>query len=161
VKKQIANSEYSYVRNRDLRDFDFTAAAICLSKAIEIWLEETIVRPLIAIPTIRPLLVNSKGKSISADYATLGNIACFLTELERRIRVDSWLRNDISNLIPNILPPEIGVLEYDIWDISKNYRNGWAHKKLMPRTLYEEYRLKAIEFFNSWAPKWKRHKGFN
>lgn len=151
VKKQIANSEYSYTKNRELRDFDFTAASICLSKAIEIWLETSVVRPLLTIPATMRLLVNPKGYPIPAGQATLGSIANFLSNVGEKAISDPWVRNDVVRLIPNMPARDYEKLSGDVRLVATRYRNGWAHKKIMPRALYEEYRKYAADFFVRWA----------
>jgi cytoplasmic iron level regulating protein YaaA (DUF328/UPF0246 family) len=155
VKNQIANSEYSYDRNRDLRDYDFTSASICLSKAVEIWLQDTVVSPLITIPDVRKFLKNKSGKLIAARRATLGNISCFLETVGKRLYYDSWLRNDIKNIMPEVGPSDFEELEKEIAVIASKYRNGWAHREPMPKTTYEEFRIEAHRFFTKWVPKWK------
>jgi hypothetical protein len=157
IRKQIANSEYSYVRNRDLLEFDFTSASICLSKAIEIWLEDTIAGPLMTIPEVRPLLKNSSGDPISAHDATIGNISYFLSRVGRGIG-KGWLRNEVAKLFPYIHPHDIEELRSELTTIALGYRNEWAHREPMARAVYEEFRCKACEFFIRWVPRWKKGK---
>jgi len=157
VRNQAANSEYSYMRNRDLRDFDFTAASICLSKAIEIWLEETIVAPLATIPAVRQLLKNRANKVISPHKATIGDVSHFFSRLGFKI-TSGLLRIDAAKVFPLINPEILEELSGDLDKIALGYRNGWAHKDPMPREVYETFRDAAVEFFNGWVPKWRKAK---
>jgi hypothetical protein len=143
------------MRNQDLRDFDFTSASICLSKAIEIWLEETIVTPLTDIAAIRPLLKNAGGKVIFPHKATIGDVSHFLAEIGLR-STGGWRRVDIAKLFPSILPQDFNELSGDLETIRLSYRNGWAHKDPMSQAVYVNFRDYAVEFFNQWVPRWKK-----
>ena len=155
VRNQIANSEFSYMRNRDLREFDFTAASICLSKAIEIWLEITIVAPLATIPAVRQLLRNRANKVISPHKATIGDVSHFFSRLGLGI-TGGLLRIDSAKVFPSINPEVLEELSGDLVKVALGFRNGWAHKDPMPREVYERFRDAAVEFFNQWVPRWKK-----
>lgn len=157
IRNQIANSEYSYVRNRDLSGFDFTSASICLSKAIEIWLEKTIVEPLTSLPMLRPLLKQKSGDMISPHEATIGNVSYFLKRVRHEVN-GGWLGYDVSKLFPEIKPLDFEELTAELGTIASEYRNGWAHKDPMPREVYEAFRSKACEFLKKWVPRWKQGK---
>lgn len=154
IRNQIANSEYSYARNRDLSEFDFTSASICLCKAIEIWLERTITKPLTSLPKLRPLLKNSRGDVISAEEATIGNVAYFLKSVKKGMG-QGWIGYEVSKVFPVVHSPDFEELRVELEAIASDYRNGYAHKEPMQRVVYEEFRLKACDFFKKWVPVWK------
>lgn len=157
IRNQIANSEYSYARNRDLPGFDFTSASICLSKAVEIWLEKSIVEPLTSLPKLRTLLKNAKGSAISPYEATIGNVSYFLKSVKKAMS-GGWIGYHVSKTFPAVRSLDFEELSAELEVIASDYRNGWAHKKPMPRTVYEEFRVKACEFFKKWVPRWKAEK---
>ena len=41
-------------------------------------------------------------------------------------------------------------------EIKDKYRNGWAHKKIMRKKDYEEFREFSPDFFKRWVPRWKQ-----
>ncbi len=155
VKNEIANSEYSYQHHCDLRDFDFTAAGICLSKAVEIWVEEKVVRPLVEIEGLADLLKDRVGHQIHPKEATLGDITKFLDKVAQKVKWDRVAWQAIVHCFSEISREDLGSLKNDLREIKDKYRNGWVHKKIMPRKTYEEFRELAPNFFKTWALKWK------
>ncbi len=147
VKNEIANSEYSYQHHCDLRGFDFTAAGICLSKAIEIWLEKKVVRPLVGIEGLAELLKDRRGRQIPASEATLGDITQFLKEVVNKIYQDQRVRFALNRRFSEITPDKIARFKNDLREIKDKYRNGWAHKEPMDRERYEAFRQKSPELF--------------
>jgi len=49
----------------------------------------------------------------------------------------------------------LGSLKNDLREIKDKFRNGWAHKKIMRKKDYEEFREFSPNFFKTWVPKWK------
>jgi len=156
IRNLIANSEYSYIKNRDLSDYDFTSSSICLSKAVEIWLEKKIIRPMIEIPMLRSLLVDKNNKPVTPEKATLGNIVHFLSKIVRKYEEDIWLRKDLKKIFPIIQANYIYELNRDIIQISNKFRNDWAHRKPMPKEIIDKFRTSAPGYFNNWMSKWKK-----
>ncbi len=154
VKNEIANSEYSYQHHCDLRDFDFTAAGICLSKAVEIWLEEKVVRPLVGIEGLADLLKDRGGHQIHPKDATLGDIIKFLKEILDKIYKNPKLWYALNRCFPEVTTGNIASFRKSLGEIKNKYRNGWVHKKIMPRNTFEEFRELAPSFFKTWGPKW-------
>ena len=155
VKNEIANSEYSYQHHCDLRGFDFTAAGICLSKAIEIWLEKKVVRPLVGIEGLAELLQDRRGRQIPASEATLGDITQFLYKVAQKVQGDRVAWQAVAHCFSEISREDLGSLKNDLREIKDKFRNGWAHKKIMRKKDYEEFRELAPDFFKRWVPKWK------
>ena len=155
VKNEIANSEYSYQHHRDLRDFDFTAAGICLSKAVEIWVEEKVVRPLVEIEGLADLLQDRGGHQIHPVAASLGDITKFLDEVANNLQPGQTISLKQHGRFCEITSNDLRSFNKDLRVIKNKYRNGWAHKKIMPRKTYEEFRELAPSFFKTWGPKWK------
>lgn len=147
VKNEIANSEYSYQHHCDLRGFDFTAAGICLSKAIEIWLEEKVVRPLVGIEGLAELLKHERGDQISPEKATLGDITQFLDKVAQKVQRDRVAWQAVAHCFSEISREDLGSLKNDLIEIKDNHRNSWAHKEPMGRETYEAFRKKAPDLF--------------
>ena len=155
VKNEIANSEYSYQHHCDLRDFDFTAAGICLSKAVEIWVEEKVVRPLVGISELAKLLRNIRKREISPSAATLGDITEFLDEAAQKFQRDLITRRAITRCFSEINSEAFRSFTRDLIEIKDEYRNSWVHKKIMGRKEYENFRELSPSFFKRWVPKWR------
>ena len=155
VKNEIANSEYSYQHHCDLRDFDFTAAGICLSKAVEIWVEEKVARPLVGIEWLAELFKDRRGHQIYPEEATLGDTEKFLKEVVDKIYQDPKVWYALNRRFSEITPDKIAGFKNDLKEIKDKYRNGWAHKKIMRKKDYEEFRELSPSFFKRWVPKWK------
>jgi len=155
VKNEIANSEYSYQHHCDLRGFDFTAAGICLSKTVEIWVGEKVVRPLVGIEGLARLLRDRRGHQIYPEEATLGDTEKFLKEVVNKIYQDPKVSYALNRRFSEITPDKIAEFKNDLREIKDKFRNGWAHKKIMRKKDYEEFRELAPNFFKTWVPKWK------
>jgi len=151
VKNEIANSEYSYQHHCDLRDFDFTAAGICLSKAVEIWVEEKVIKPLQEIQAASKK--NLKGSQASPYKKTLGTFAFILRAAESKIKNNNWLKVHVKNTFPKVTGVDFGKLADDLNVISSKYRNSWVHDEPMDRETYEAFRRKAPELFKEWVHK--------
>jgi len=59
-----------------------------LSKAVEIWLEEKVARPLVGIEWLAELFKDRRGHQIYPEEATLGDITKFLKEVVDKIYQD-------------------------------------------------------------------------
>jgi hypothetical protein len=151
VKNEIANSEYSYQHHCDLRDFDFTAAGICLSKAVEIWAGEKVIDPLLKLPP--ELAKYFRGSQASPYKKTLGTFACILRTTESEIKNNNWLKVHVKNTFPKVNTGDFEKLADDLNVISSKYRNSWVHDEPMDRETYEAFRQKAPELFKEWVHK--------
>lgn len=153
VKNEIANSEYSYQHHCDLRGFDFTAAGICLSKAIEIWLEEKVISPLLEVQV-------KSGKYLKSSQThqykkTLGGFATILHIAESTIPKNNRLRVEVKKTFPDVNKGDLGNLADELNTISSKFRNHWVHEEPMDRETYEAFRELAPNFFKTWVPKLK------
>ncbi|MGB4298432.1 MAG: peroxide stress protein YaaA [Candidatus Saccharicenans sp.] len=151
VKNEIANSEYSYQHHCDLRGFDFTAAGICLSKAIEIWLEEKVISPLLELQV-------KSGKYLKSSQThqykkTLGGFATILHIAESKIKKNNWLKVEVKKTFPKVTEGDFEKLADDLNFISSKYRNHWVHEEPMDRETYEAFRQFSSNFFKRWVPK--------
>lgn len=153
VKNEIANSEYSYQHHCDLRDFDFTAAGICLSKAVEIWAEEKVISPLLELQVESGKY--SKSYQTSPYKKTLGSFATILHIAESTIQKNNRLRVAVKKAFPDVTKGDLRNLADDLSVISSKYRNHWVHEEPMDRETYEAFRELAPDFFKRWVPKWK------
>lgn len=151
VTNQIANSESSFMRNGNLSEYDFTGSAISLSKAIEIWIHKKLLKPLCQIPAVPQLLRYDRDRIIPINKATLGNIYHLLMNIFSKRTCDPFLKTDIFKLFPNKKPKFFLDLAKDIGDIADKYRNDWTHRDWMHRTVYIDFRARAIEFFKKYA----------
>ncbi len=153
VKNEIANSEYSYQHHCDLRDFDFTAAGICLSKAVEIWVEEKVINPLLELQV-------GSGKCLRSYQTypykkTLGSFATILHIAESTIQKNNSLRVEVKKAFPDVNKGDLRNLADELNVIRSKYRNHWVHEEPMDRKTYEAFRELAPDFFKRWVPKWK------
>lgn len=155
VRNQIANSESSFIRNGDLSDYDFTSSAISLSKAIEIWIHNKVLNPLCKIPGVPHLLRYDRDHIIPPKKATLGNISNLLKYIFSSNKADPFLKIDILKFFPNTNSKYFLELAKYIDEIAEKYRNGWVHHDTMPRSVYIDFRTKAIEFFNKYGVEMK------
>ena len=119
-------------------------------------MRDSIVQPLVAIEKVGELLKDASGREISIQQATLGNVSYFLKSVERTIKYGNWIKNEISELFPNIRKLEILALADDIDRIAREYRNSWVHDKAMPKSIFEKFRFEAPRLFMKWNEKWRR-----
>lgn len=158
VRKQIVNSESSYQRNKDLIDYDFTGASIHLSKAIEIWLRNGVLKQLIQTVNDSSVFRDQNDRPIRLEKATLGNISQVLDNMGRKIlsRDNPWLLSDAQKAFPLAKTSDYEGLANETKNIAKKYRNGWVHTEPMGRGIYEEFREKAVLYLSKWVDIWKR-----
>ena len=151
VKNEIANAEYTYKKSKDLKNFDFTSSSICLCKAVEIWIKEKVMKELLKHDSVKQLLIDMRGKLISLERATLGDIIQFLKKIEQ----NPFAFIPVKNSFPLINPNNLKNFRNDISRVSIEYRNYYVHKKPMSKEKFEEFRKFAVNFFKRWVPKFK------
>ncbi len=145
----LANSEYAYIRNLGLAGFDFAAASVTLTKAIEHWVMSTIVERLLQLRDLSDVygqMLNEKGGSTTYNPA-LGDMEKFL----RRCG-SAQLFSFVSRQFSILSRGSVFELCDDICQVRRSYRNDWIHSRLMPASVFEEYREFARSFFNKWVP---------
>ncbi|MCD6192679.1 MAG: peroxide stress protein YaaA [Candidatus Aminicenantes bacterium] len=157
VKNEIANAEYTYKKSLDLKDFDFTSSSICLCKAIEIWIKEKVVKPLLRYDEIRLFFLDRKRQFISPERSTLGDFVQFFSNLYENIDPHSSIQLSLKEF-SCIDKDDLKNFSNDISIISKEYRNDYIHKKPMSKEKFEEFRKFAANFFKKWVPKFKANK---
>lgn len=145
---KLANAEYIYRKILNLQLADYTAASICLSKAIETWLHD-VAKTFIDITGIK--IRDKNGKIIQIDRATLGDYEHYLNDMNKEMNEN--IRKKIWQKYPDITSKDLLDLKNVIFDIKNNYRNGYVHEKDMPKDVYEKFREIAFEFFNCWPLK--------
>jgi len=148
VRISLANSEYSYSRNKDLKGFDFAHASIGLSKAIELWLNEEFVRPL--AESSSRLAQFKQRPSTARENLTLGEIRKFLRECRDILAAGSEQRRSILDRFPALEKEDLEALIDDVRTIGDEFRNGWVHTRLMPREKFESFREFGPRFFMRW-----------
>jgi len=126
-----------------------------LSKAVEIWVEEKVARPLVGIEWLAELFKDRRGHQISPEKATLGDITKFLKEVVDKIYQDPKVWYVLNRRFSEITPDKIAGFKNDLREIKDKFRNGWAPKKIMKRNTYEKFRELSPNFFKTWIPKWK------
>ncbi len=149
VKNLMANSEYVYRRNRDLEDFDFSAAGICLSKALEVWLSENVDGIIERIPLLQKFLIRNDGDIYQTQKMGFGDMAMFFFNLGNEYIKNVSTQEQIKLLFPNMM--EMKQLKEDINWLASRYRNAFAHKDDMPRMTYEKFREESVEFLKKWV----------
>jgi hypothetical protein len=126
-----------------------------LSKAVEIWVEEKVVRPLVEIEGLAELLKDRRGHQIYPEEATLGDITKFLKEVVDKIYQDPKVWYTLTRCFSEINSEAFRSFTRDLIEIKDEYRNSWVHKKIMGIKEYENFRELSPNFFKRWVPKWK------
>ncbi len=147
---KLANAEYVYRKFLNLQLADYTAASICLSKAIETWLRD-LAKTFIDITGIK--MRDRNGKIVEIGRATLGDYEYYLKDVN-----NENIRKKISQKYTNITSNDLLDLKNKIFRIKNDYRNGYVHEKDMPKAVFEKFREIAFEFFNYWPLKIKKDK---